>query len=265
MGLGYTLMMYDSDSVKQGLSDIGACRYDGAELGLEKLRSVGVTQLNRWLQDYELDAYCVMAEWPVSTEAVERISDGAELVSEIGASYYGILPPERHREETATVKRWMRNICEAAEEAGITPLIHHHGATAIEQPDEIEWWLENGPPNLELLFDTAHYYPYGDLIDGLSRFGDDIGYVHLKDVDPPAEFAGHTAALSSESYHLDDVINYFRAFTDLGEGVIDFDAVSRALEDIGYTGHVTIEIENQTELLLVHAKQNFDYWQSIVE
>lgn len=142
----------------------------------------------------------------------------------------------------------------------MTPVVHHHGATEIEQPDEIERLLARGPDNLKLLFDTAHYYPYGEVAEGLRRFADDIAYVHLKDVNPPTSFQDHTNALSSGSYHLDDVINYFRAFTDLGDGVIDFEGVFRTLNDIHYDGPVTIEIENRTELPLVHAKQNFDYW-----
>lgn len=263
MGLGYTTMMYDQESVETGLADIGACRYDGAEMGLEKLRHAGADSVQEWLDAYDLDIYCVMTEWPVDEAAVGRICDGAAIASEAGASYYGLLPPERHREDQETVSRWLDAIGDAAADASIVPLVHHHGATEIEQPDEIEYWLETAPDNFQLLYDTAHYYPYGDVEEGIERFADDIAYVHLKDVDPSAEFDEHAAALSSESYHLDNVINYFRAFTDLGKGVLDFEEIHRTLEDVGYDGHATIEIENQTELPLVHAKQNFDYWTSI--
>lgn len=265
MGLGYTTMMYDGDSIRKGLSDIGACRYDGAEMGLEKLRHAGVDPVREWLAEYDLEFYCVMAEWPVDEVAVDRICEGAELVGEAGASYYGLLPPERHREDEETLARWLDDVSAAATEAGITPLIHHHGATAIEQPDEIGYWLENGPDDFELLFDTAHYYPYGDVVEGIERFADDIAYVHLKDVNPTAEFDGHARALSEGAGHLDDVINYFRAFTDLGEGVLDFEAIHRALTDTDYEGHYTIEIENRSEPPLIHAKRNLDFWVDIVD
>lgn len=259
MGIGYTTMMYDKESIRTGLSDIGACRYDGVEMGLEKLRHAGPNAVREWIEEYDLDFYCVMAEWPVNEAAVKRICQGAEFVGEVGASYYGLLPPERHRENEETLSRWLDDIGEAATAAGITPLIHHHGVTEIEQPDEIEYWLKNSPDNFELLFDTAHYYPYGDVEKGIERFADDIAYIHLKDVDPPAEFEDHAAALSSGSYHLDNVINYFRAFTDLGKGILDFEDIHQMLASIDYDGHCTIEIENQTELPLIHAKQNFDF------
>ncbi|MFC7009912.1 TIM barrel protein [Halalkalicoccus salilacus] len=159
---------------------------------------------------------------------------------------------------------------EAAVAAGVRPLIHHHGATAVEQPDEIRHYLD-AIDDLELLWDTAHYYPYGenfpegDVTDGIERFADDIAYVHLKDVDPVKDFAANRDALSDADFHLDNVINYFRSFTDLGDGVIDFDAVYDALSEAGYDGHYTIEIENQTERSLVHAKQNYDYWSAITD
>lgn len=264
MGVGYTTMMYDEESIRTGLSDIGACRYDGVEMGLEKLRYAGSDTVREWLEAYNLEIYCVMAEWPVDEAAVGRICEGAELVGEVGATYYGLLPPERHREDEETLARWLDEIGAAAVDAGVTPLVHHHGATAIEGPDEIAYWLENGSDEFELLFDTAHYYPYGDVVEGIERFADDIAYVHLKDVNPSAEFDRHARALSDGTGHLDDVINYFRAFTDLGAGVLDFEAIYRALTDVGYSGHYTIEIENRTEPPLIHAKRNFDYWADIV-
>lgn len=264
MGLGYTTMMYDGESIQTGLSDIRACQYDGAEMGFEKVKYVGAMTVQEWLAEYDLEFYCVMAEWPVDEAAVKRIREGADVAAEAGASYYGLLPPERHREDEETLARWLDEIGAAAGDAGVTPLIHHHGATAIEQPDEIAHWLKNGPEEFELLFDTAHYYPYGDVLKGIERFADDIAYVHLKDVDPTSEFDDHARALSEGTGHLDDVINYFRAFTDLGEGVLDFQEIHRMLTDVDYDGHYTIEIENRSEPPLIHAKRNFDFWADIV-
>ncbi|WP_394743112.1 sugar phosphate isomerase/epimerase family protein [Natronococcus roseus] len=265
MGIGYTTMMYDEESIRTGISDISACQYDGVEIGAEKVEHVGPETIRTWLEEYDLQMYCMMTEWPVDEAAVERICDSATLAGEVGASYYGFLPPERHREDDGTLSQWLEEIGAAAAKAGVTPLLHHHGATMIEQPDEIEYWLEHSPENFELLFDTAHYYPYGSVVKGIKRFADDIAYIHFKDVDPPAEFDDHATALSSESYHLDNVINYFRAFTDLGEGVLDFEDIYRTLRDIGYDGHITVEIENQTEPPLIHAKKNVDVLMALTD
>jgi len=268
MGLGYTTMMYDAESLESAFGDVAACRYDGIEIGVGKVRARGAGTVGELLDDYDLDLYTVMSEWIESPDAVERMRDDMSTIADLGADYVALLPPQRGRHERETVERWLGELADAATAEGLTPVLHHHGATAAERPTEIRHFLD-AVDGLELLFDTAHYYPYsdnfpdGDVTDGVDRFGDDIAYVHLKDVDPVGEFASNRDALSEADFHLDNVINYFRSFTDLGDGVLDFRGVSEALRAAGYGGHYTIEIENQTELALVHAKENFDYWQSV--
>lgn len=269
MGTGYTTIMYDAPDVEDGLGDIAACRYDGVELGLGKVRANGADQIDSWLDEYDLDLYLVMGEWIEDEAAVDRVAAAASTVAELDGEFLGILPPQRHRQDDATVDRWIGTICDAAADVDVTPVVHHHGATHVEQPEEISRILDVAD-NLELLFDTAHYYPYGerfpagDVTDGVERFADDIAYVHLKDVAPTSDFDRNCQALSAGEFHLDNVVNYFRSFTDLGEGVLEFEGLYDALSQAGYDGHYTIEIENRTEQPLVHAKENYDYWRSIV-
>ncbi|MGB9955149.1 sugar phosphate isomerase/epimerase family protein (plasmid) [Haloferax prahovense] len=270
MGIGYTTIMYDEESLFEGLSEFEACRYDGVETSLGEIDAVGQDQFSEKLEEYDLDLYCAMGEWLESEAAANRIAAGAETVAELGAPYVGILPPHRGTTTDDELQRYLEQVCDAAADAGVTPVIHHHGATAIEHPDEIETWLDRAPDNLGLLWDTAHHYPYGehypdgDVTDGIERFADDIEYVHLKDVAPGDNFESHVEALTRGERHLDTIFLYYNAFTDLGKGAIDFQGVHDALEDIGYDGHITIEIENKTEDTLLHAKRNYDYWHDIV-
>ncbi|AHG01850.1 xylose isomerase (plasmid) [Halostagnicola larsenii XH-48] len=268
MGTGYTAIMYDAEDIEDAFGDIAACRYDGIEIGLEKIRANGPEKVGRWLDEYNLDLYLAMSEWIESEDAVQRVLDDIPTVADLGAEFVGILPPQRARYDDLTVEQWLSRISDTAVEAGVRPVVHHHGATAIEQPGEIRRYLD-AVDGLELLFDTAHYYPYsenfpaGDVTDGIEQFADDIAYVHLKDVDPVKDFAANRDALSAADFHLDNVINYFRSFTDLGNGILDFEAIHKALTDTGYEGHYTIEIENQTDRPLIHAKENYDYWSTI--
>jgi inosose dehydratase len=268
MGTGYTTMMYDADVLETGISDIAACQYDGIEMGLEKVRAAGVGTVAEWLDTYDLNVYLVMGEWIESEEIAERMAREVSVAAELGADHFGVLPPQRNRHDDATVERMLETVTEAAVDAGVTPLLHHHGATHVEQPAEIEHFLD-AIEGLELVFDTAHYYPYsehypeGDVTDGVERFADDIAYVHLKDVDPPSAFGEHRDNLTAGNFHLDNVINYFRAFTDLGDGIVDFRAVREALSGVGFDGHYTIEIENRHRDPLVHAKSNKDAWREI--
>lgn len=270
MGIGYTTIMYDAESLETGVSDIGACHYDGIEIGLEKVRTVGRDALSKWLDRYSVDLYCVMSNWVESDETAERAAESAEMISELGAEFFGILPPQRHRNDDETVERWLAEIGDAAADADVTPVLHHHGATHVERPEEIRRFLD-AHEDLKLVFDTAHWYPYGDnfpdgdITDGVERFADDIAYVHLKDIAPTSSFAENRDALSGPMPHLDNVINYFRTFTDLGEGVIDFAGMLESLDAVGYDGHYTIEIENQLKDPLVHAKQNRDQWRELTD
>lgn len=202
-----------------------------------------------------------MDVWMESEEAIAGMIEDMPMIAELGAEFIGFLPPQRGREDETTTERWLTELSDAAVTAGLRPVVHHHGATAIEQPNEIRHYLD-AVDDLELLFDTAHYYPYGDNFPE-GDVTDGIAHVHLKDVDPVKDFAANRDALTGGDFHLDNVINYFRSFTDLGDGIIDFDDVYETLTAAEYGGHCTIEIENQTEKPLVHAKENIDYWRHI--
>lgn len=271
MGVGYTTIMYGEESLLDGLEEIAACGYDGVETSLAEIGAVGSDTFRDRLDANDLDLYCAMGEWLESPAAADRIAAGAETVAELDAPYLGVLPPHRGNADDADLERWLEQVCEAAADAGVTPLLHHHGGTRVESMEEITTWLDRAPENLGLLWDTAHQYPYGenypdgDVTDGIERFADDIEYVHLKDVAPGDGFDAHVEALSNGQRHLDTVFWYYDSFTDLGDGVVDFAGVHEALENAGYDGHITVEIENRTEDTLVHAKENYEYWQRVAE
>jgi inosose dehydratase len=259
--------MYDEESFSEGITEIAACRYDGVEMSLGEVNAYGAVTVADHLGEFDLDLYMLMGGWLESEAEADAIAEGASMAADLGAEFIGMLPPQRGLvDDDDLLESWITRVCDAAADAGVTPLLHHHGATHIQFPEEIERWLDRSPDNLGLLWDTAHQYPYGenypegDVTDGLDRFGDDIEYVHLKDVDPRADFESHVDALSSGTFNLANVFLFYDAFTDLGHGRIDFHGVAEALDAVGYDGHLTIEMETQTEDTLVHAKQNFDYW-----
>jgi inosose dehydratase len=260
MGIGYATLMYDPDSiVSTGLGDIAACRYDGVEIGLPKIEEIGLETLRPLLDEYDLDLYCVMAGW-LNTEADVRAAvGGVETAASLGADFLGILPPPRGIVDDSTFATWLDEIGTVAADVGVTPLVHHHAGAHVEQADEIRRWLNDGPDGLRLVFDTAHYHAYGDVVEGIQRFADDIAYVHFKDIDPPSDFETHVENLSAGKVDYDSIVTYFGSFTDLGDGVLDFAEIRRALDDIGYDGHRTVEIENQHSHPLVHAKRNVDH------
>jgi sugar phosphate isomerase/epimerase len=130
MGVGYTTIMYGEESLLDGIADIGACRSDGVETSLGEIDAVGADAFEEQLSAYNLDLYCAMGEWLETQDAADRIAAGAETAADLGAPYLGILPPHRGTTDDDDFERWLGDICDAAADADITPVLHHHGGPA---------------------------------------------------------------------------------------------------------------------------------------
>jgi len=120
---------------------------------------------------------------------------------------------------------------------GVRTVFHHHCAGFIETPAEVETLLSlTDPELLGLCFDTGHYtFGGGDAVEGIRKFSDRIRHVHFKDHDP--EIARRVGGSGWD---------YFEAvrrgiFCELGRGDVDFPAVLRELNRIGYEGWVVVE------------------------
>ena len=127
-----------------------------------------------------------------------------------------------------------------SKETGLRTVFHHHCAGLIETPDEIAQLLTlTDPAVLGLVFDTGHY-AYGagscdSLLPALQRFASRIWYVHYKDFDPMI----YSKVVAGNW-------NYFEAvrqgiFCELGQGCVDFPAVTAWLRQQGYDGFITVE------------------------
>jgi len=91
-------------------------------------------------------------------------------------------------------------------------------------------------------YDPSHLgYQGVDYVEFIYRFADRINHVHMKDVswsDHPVEagvFGGHL------NFH---DRRRFWDFKSVGRGRIDFERIIRALNDIGYTGPLSVEWED---------------------
>lgn len=64
------------------------------------------------------DLYCVMSQWIESETVAEEVADSAETIADLGAEFLGILPPQRHRNDDATVEFRLGTISDATVDAG---------------------------------------------------------------------------------------------------------------------------------------------------
>lgn len=124
--------------------------------------------------------------------------------------------------------------------SGLRTVFHHHCAGYVETPEEIARILElTDPAVLGLVFDTGHY-AFGaggceTVMAALERFADRIWYVHYKDFDPNV---GEQAKLQGRGYF--DAVRH-GVFCELGQGCIDFAAVTQWLRAHDYAGFITVE------------------------
>ncbi|RIH85480.1 Inosose dehydratase [Meiothermus luteus] len=128
------------------------------------------------------------------------------------------------------------------DETGLRTVFHHHCAGYVEAPWEIEAFLEHTDGAIiGLVFDTGHYL-YGTgtneperVLEGLERFKSRVWYVHYKDCHPLV-----ASEARNKGWNYKEAIGK-GVFCELGQGQIDFGAVTRRLEALGYDGWITVE------------------------
>jgi inosose dehydratase len=123
---------------------------------------------------------------------------------------------------------------ELARSRGFEPTFHHHTATFVEAPWEIERLLEL--TDVGLLLDTGHLaLGGGDPTEAWRAWGDRINHLHVKDV--------HRDVLAGAIADGADMPEVWRrgVFCELGTGDLDLDAFFAELSRSHYSGWLVVE------------------------
>jgi inosose dehydratase len=127
-------------------------------------------------------------------------------------------------------------VAEATLCEGVRLVYHHHIGTIVQSEADIDAFMNVTGPSVQLLLDTGHATWGGaDPARLAARYRDRISHVHTKDV----RRAVMQRAEAEDWSFLTSVIA--GVYTVPGDGMVDFDAVFRALP--GYSGWVVIEAE----------------------
>jgi inosose dehydratase len=124
--------------------------------------------------------------------------------------------------------------CELARTRGFQPTFHHHTATFVEAPWEIERVLEL--TDVGLLLDTGHLrLGGGDPTTALREWGSRINHIHIKDV--------HDEVLAGVIADAADMPEAWRrgVFCELGTGDVDLDSFFAELSRSDYSGWLVVE------------------------
>lgn len=138
------------------------------------------------------------AVWEETWSQVSRV---AALAREMGAGRLVVIPSFWRDDKTAeliepselTVEQW-RHLASGTERLarrvreayGLDIAVHPHADTHIDTEEHVTRFLDSTDPDLvDLCLDTGHYaYCGGDSVRLIETYGERIGYLHLKQVDP---------------------------------------------------------------------------------
>ena len=146
--------------------------------------------------------------------------------------------PRMPEEEFKSYGDRLTELAEWLKGEGCPMTFHHHMGTVVETEREVDLLMSRTGDAVGLLFDTGHlHFAGGDVLATARRHGRRINHVHCKDIR-----AEVLARLKSENWSfLKGVIE--GVFTVPGDGAIDFGAFALVLAEVGYSGWVVVEAE----------------------
>ena len=120
---------------------------------------------------------------------------------------------------------------------GLQVVFHPHAETHVEYEDQIERLLsQTDPERVVLCLDTGHHaYRGGDAIAFLRRHHQRIPYLHLKSVRPDLQ-----RRVAEENIPFARAVG-MDLFCEPSQGVVDFPALCRVLQEIDYNGYAIVE------------------------
>lgn len=142
-------------------------------------------------------------------------------------------------EEFAALAEGVSKVARATLEHGVRSCYHNHVGTFVETRAEVERLLSLADPGALFLGpDTGHMAWAGD--DPVAFFrdhGDRILTSHIKDIGRHALQEGLAQDWDYTTYSENGI------FTELGDGVIDWDALFDVLRDGGFSGWLIVETD----------------------
>lgn len=138
-------------------------------------------------------------------------------------------------EDIKKLGRVLTEVGKRVTDLGIMMAYHNHMDSLGEAPDEVDRLMDAADARyVKLLLDVAHYRQGGgDPAKAIRKFRDRILFLHIKDVETPAQTVA-AAAGESKPYR----------FVELGRGRVDLPDVFAALKEIKFRGWAIVELDS---------------------
>ena len=247
-------------SFEQCIQEMAIAGYIGTELGNKYPRDVSLlksalTQRGLQLSSAWFSTFFTDPEQYEST--LSRFMEHLSFMRALGSSFINIcecghaiqgtdLPilspqykPEFNEEQWRRLIHGLHTIGRISHDFNIHLVYHYHAGTGVFYEREIDYLMENTSPELiSLLLDTGHAAFAGiNPHQLISKYGERILYVHLKDI--------RTEVLNRVRAEELSFMDAVRAgvFTVPGDGAVDFSSVFNALQKCNYSGWMIVEAE----------------------
>lgn len=239
---GYAAITWGGDD-RQAMADIEAVGFRGIQLRTAAVDAFGdrPAELKELLARHHLTMVALSSgllgiDPAGAAEELARHTRHARFVREVGGLYLQIIDRRPKRPiaaaDYAAMGRQLTELGKRTADIGIPLGYHHHMGSLGEAPDEIERVLAAVDPRfVKLQLDVAHYLQGGgDPVTAIRKYGSEILFIHLKDVESRTPRAGENPP---RPYR----------FVELGRGRVDLPGVMRALGDVGFQGWTVIELD----------------------
>jgi len=247
-------------SLESCLEDIQAVGFSGVELGGKFPRDAQI--LKPLLKSYDLELVggwysCNLLERDVDAE-ISALQPHLELLKKMGCSVFILAETSNaihsdvkqsfSRKPVLTTDEFelfcerMSKLADYIASQGLKMAYHHHIGTVIETEIELARFLQQTNDNVMITLDTGHALGGGiDALDLIKLFGHRISHVHCKDLRSDV----FRTVFRDDASFLQGVMAGM--FTVPGDGDINFYRVLSSLKEIGYTGWIIIEAEQDPE------------------
>jgi inosose dehydratase len=132
----------------------------------------------------------------------------------------------------------LTEVADAVAAAGVRFAYHHHLGTVVESAQDIDRFLQSTGPSVGMTIDTGHAaYGEVDAVSLIRKHPERVAHVHCKDIRGKVFRKNKVEHGSFLRGVLDGM------FTVPGDGDLDFGKVMQALADIGYSGWIIVEAE----------------------
>lgn len=216
-------------STEEALQDISDAGYPGFELfegnlaqytGHENELRASMDELGLELIGVYSGANLIYPE--ILEDELAKIEGVAQLGASLGATHLvmgggAVRSAGIEERDYRLLADGLEKVEALAGEAGLVTSYHPHLGSCVESPEQIDKLFEY--TGINFCPDTAHLAAGGgDSAELISRYGDRVRYVHLKD-------------------YADG------QFLPLGRGELDFSRIMKSLEGIRYDGWIAVELD----------------------